>query len=163
MTSKDSNPKDAIGVRKAPFSTLPANVIAEVGVAMLEGACKYGRANYRVMGVRSSVYYDAAMRHLTAWWEGEDIDPDSGLSHITKAIATLFVLRDAMTNDGMLEDDRPPSPEPFFPRLNALAGDIIDRHADKSPVHFTQAHVSRARHEMEELLDSFSMAPGVID
>jgi hypothetical protein len=133
---KDGNPKDLVGVRKAPMSTVPANVIAEVGVAMLEGSRKYGRHNYRVAGVRSSVYYDAAMRHLMAWWEGEDIDTDSGMSHVVKAITTLAVLRDAQ-HQQMLTDDRPPRSESFYPELNSLSGEIIDRHQDKSPRHFT--------------------------
>src|ERR1700761_3416714 len=84
---KRSNPKDAVGTGKVPVSTVSAPVIAEVGLAMLEGARKYGRHNYRAIGVRASVYYDAAQRHLMAWWEGQDIDPASGLSHVSKAIA----------------------------------------------------------------------------
>ena len=44
-----------------------------------------------------------------AWWEGEDVDPDSGVSHITKAIATLVVLRDSQINN-MVDDDRPIRP-----------------------------------------------------
>src|SRR5437879_6154887 len=96
-TLKDTKPKDAMGMKKVPFSTISAPVMAELGVAMLEGALKYGRHNYRVIGVRASVYYDAVMaRHMPCWWEGEDEDPDSGLSHVTKAIASLVVLRDAM-------------------------------------------------------------------
>jgi hypothetical protein len=133
---KDTNPKDVVGIRKAPLSTVPANVIAEIGVAMLEGSRKYGRHNYRASGVRASVYYDAAMRHLMAWWEGEDLDPDSGLSHVTKLLACMTVLRDAM-HQGMLTDDRPPRSKPFYEDLNARAGEIIDRHADKNPRHYT--------------------------
>lgn len=136
MDTKLTNPKDMIGTRKAPMSTVPATVMAEVGVAMLEGAAKYGRHNYRVAGVRASVYYDGVLRHLIAWWEGEDIDPDSGLSHVTKAITSLVVLRDAMIQ-GKCADDRPPSSKAFYDDLNKLAADIIDRHADKSPRHYT--------------------------
>lgn len=135
---KDTNPKDAIGISKAPMSTVPAAVLAEVGVAMLEGASKYGRHNYRAAGVRSSVYYDATMRHLMAWWEGEDTDPDSGMSHITKAITSLVVLRDAMIQD-MCTDDRPPRSAEFYARLNTLAAEVLARHADKSPRHYTIA------------------------
>lgn len=135
---KDTNPKDAIGISKAPMSTVSAAVLAEVGVAMLEGASKYGRHNYRAAGVRSSVYYDAAMRHLMAWWEGEDTDPDSGMSHITKAITSLVVLRDAMIQD-MCTDDRPPRSAEFYARLNTLAAEVLARHADKSPRHYTIA------------------------
>jgi hypothetical protein len=58
-----------------------APVLAEVGLGMLEGGHKYGRHNYRAIGVRTSIYYDAAMRHLTAWWEGEDIDAESGFAN----------------------------------------------------------------------------------
>lgn len=135
---KATNPKDAIGISKAPMSTVSAAVLAEVGVAMLEGASKYGRHNYRAAGARSSVYYDATMRHLMAWWEGEDTDPDSGMSHVTKAITSLVVLRDAMIQD-MCTDDRPPRSAEFYARLNTLAAEVLARHADKSPRHYTIA------------------------
>ena len=135
---KATNPKDAIGISKAPMSTVPAAVLAEVGVAMLEGACKYGRSNFRIAGVRASVYYDATMRHLMSWWEGEDTDPDSGMSHITKAITSLVVLRDAMIQD-MCTDDRPPRSAEFYARLNTLAAEVLARHEDKSPRHYTIA------------------------
>jgi hypothetical protein len=120
---KDSNPKDAVGTAKVPVSTVPMQVVAELqtymgrpvnelvvaemGLALMEGALKYGRHNYRVVGVRASVYYDAAFRHRAAWNLGQDIDPDSGLSHVAKGIATLVVLRDSMLQ-GNWTDDRPP-------------------------------------------------------
>lgn len=103
---KDSNPKDALGVKKVPFHTIPTKPLLEVGLAMMEGGRKYGAHNYRQIGVCMSTYYDAAMRHLTAWWEGEDIDPDSGIHHVIKAIASLFVVRDSM-HMGNCVDDRP--------------------------------------------------------
>ena len=107
-SKKDTNPKDGIGIRKwRQFCTVPFTIIWELGVAMLEGSRKYGRHNYRVVGVRAFVYIDACMGHLTQWWEGEDIDKESGLSHITKAMGCLAVLRDAMIND-LYVDDRPP-------------------------------------------------------
>ena len=61
---KDTNPKDAIGIKKPCLTTIPFPVLYEVGAAMLEGACKYRRHNYRVAGVRASVYVEAAFRHL---------------------------------------------------------------------------------------------------
>lgn len=126
---KPSNPKDVIGIRKVPMSTLSAPVLAEVGVAMLEGALKYGRHNYRNCGVRASVYYDATVaRHMQAWWEGEDIDVDSGLSHITKAIASLVVLRDSMIR-GNWVDDRPPRVEAgWLDPLNKKVVALIEKY-----------------------------------
>jgi hypothetical protein len=135
-TQKPTNPKDAVGIKKAPMSTVSAAVLAEVGVGMLEGALKYGRHNYRGVGVRASVYYDATIRHLFSWWEGEDIDPDSQLSHVTKAICSLVVLRDAMIQD-KCEDDRPPRSVNFYEQLNELAAKNVEIHGDKSPHHYT--------------------------
>jgi len=142
MTDKSTvmqdNPKDAIGSKKAKFSPIPAGVMFDVGNAMLEGACKYGRHNYRGIGVRASIYYDASMGHIADWWEGEDIDPDSGLSHITKAIASLVVLRDAMLQD-KLHDDRPPRSKVLKRDFSPVAAKIIEEHEDKSPKHWTIA------------------------
>jgi hypothetical protein len=128
---KDTNPKDAVGIKKFPVSTIPAQVTGEIGLALLEGARKYGRHNYRSAGVRASVYYDAVVgRHLGAWWEGEDIDSESGMSHIVKAIAGLIVLRDSM-NIGNWVDDRPPKSKPgWVQELNKKAAEIIEKYPD---------------------------------
>jgi hypothetical protein len=138
MNKKDTNPKDAIGIRKIPASTRSAAVDAEVGVGMMEGSMKYGRHNYRVAGVRASVYYDATQRHLTRFWEGEDIDPDSGLSHITKAICSLYVLRDAMINN-MWVDDRPPAISPtFWADLQEKVDALLEKYPDPVPPYTNQ-------------------------
>lgn len=133
-TTKDTNPKDAVGVRKVPFHVVPARVTAEVGLALLEGGRKYGTYNWRAAGVRTSVYIDATHRHLADFWEGVDTDPDSGLSHVTKAIASLVVLRDSMMQ-GNWTDDRPiRAAEGWVQEMNAKAAEIIDRYPDaKAP------------------------------
>lgn len=129
--TKDTNPKDGFGVRKwRQYATVPVTVMWEVGVGMLEGAFKYGRHNYRVAGVRASVYVDAAKGHIDQWWEGEDIDKDSGLSHITKAICSLVVLRDAMIQN-MLNDDRPPKAN--LDRVRGEMQTAVDRLFEKYP------------------------------
>lgn len=153
MTIKLSNPKDIAGIKKVPMSAVSAPVMAEIGVAMLEGAAKYGRHNYRAVGVRSSVYYDSTMRHLMAWWEGEDVDADSGMSHVTKAITSLVVLRDAMIQ-GLCTDDRPPSSVEFYTALNAKAGAIIDKYADRDPRHYTIADTKAASEQCQPVQDN---------
>ncbi len=133
MSKKETNPKDALGIKKPSLTTIPFPVLYEVGTAMLEGACKYRRHNYRVAGVRTSVYIEAAFRHLCAYWEGEDIDPDSGLSHISKAIASLVVLRDAQMND-MAQDDRPPSPPAdWMQKIQGHVDEVLARYPNPLP------------------------------
>lgn len=128
QVKKDTNPKDALGIAKVPFSTIPAAVLAETGLAMLEGSLKYGRHNFRVSGVRGSVYYDAALRHLTSWWEGEDTDPDSGLPHVVKAIACLVVLRDSQIQGNWVDDRPPKTPEGWVADLNEKAKALLEKY-----------------------------------
>lgn len=131
---KPNNPKDSFGVRKVSFSNLPAIVIAEMALGMTEGSPKYGRHNYRVVGVCASVYFDAALRHLFDWWEGQDIDPDSGLNHIVKGLTSLAVLRDGMLN-GKLTDDRPPpvADSKWLSKFNRKTAEILDRFPNPKP------------------------------
>ena len=131
---KDTNPKDAVGVKKVGISTLSFVVLLELALAVLEGARKYGKFNWRKVGVRSSVYIDAAFRHMAAYQEGEDIDKDSGMHHIVKAEACLHILRDAQIR-GMVTDDRPPATLGFLPALNKKAAAVIAMHPKaKRPV-----------------------------
>lgn len=139
-----------MGVKKVPVSTIPAPVIGELGLAMLEGALKYGRHNYRVIGVRASVYYDASKRHIDSWWEGEDIDPDSTLSHITKAIASLVVLRDAMMQGNWVDDRPPTSSKDWMKTLNDKTIEILAKYPN--PVEpFTQKRIDQERNHYTQL------------
>lgn len=126
------NPKDAVGRTKPPMSCVPANVLAELGLALHEGELKYGRHNWRVSEIMASVYYDAALRHLFSWWEGQDTDPDSGVHHVTKAIAGLVVLRDAMMH-GTVDDDRPPESTPGWEtRLRERMQAMVAKYAERT-------------------------------
>ena len=128
MSVKDTNPKDAIGIKKPSLSVVSFPVMFEIGNAMLEGACKYRAHNYRFAGVRYSVYINAALRHLALHWEGEDFDPDSGINHIGKALASLVVLRDSMML-GNAVDDRPPrSREDWMREAQAQTDAVLARH-----------------------------------
>jgi hypothetical protein len=146
---KCTNPKDALGTKKVSMHAVPCGPLMELGLAMMEGGRKYGAHNYREMGVRASVYYDAALRHLMDWWEGEDIDPDSGVHHVVKAMACLFVVRDSMLMDN-LEDDRPiryPNGLDIV-KFNEQATEIIKKYPDcKEP--FTEKNRDVPGHPVE--------------
>ena len=122
---KNTNPKDALGIKKVPFTTIPWTVLAELGVAMMEGAMKYGKHNYRSIGVRASVYIDAANRHMSSFWEGEDLDPDSRLSHVTKAIASLVVIRDGMISNNWVDDRPLKAPAGWMAAMNERVAELL--------------------------------------
>lgn len=130
-SGKETNPKDIIGMKKVPISTLSGPVLFEMGLGMLEGARKYGRHNYRAMGVSATVYFDAAVGHLIDWFEGEDIDSDSGLSHVTKAMTALLVLRDSMLMGNWIDDRPLRNPNKLYKKsFNPKAKEIIEKYPD---------------------------------
>jgi hypothetical protein len=138
MTSKPSNPKDLIGSDKLPMHLWPETATALGALALLDGALKYGRGNFRAVGVRASIYVDAARRHLTAWFEGEDADPDSGLPHLGHALACLAILVDAEAA-GKLNDDRQVGGgyRPLVDALSPHVARLKALHAEKNPKHYT--------------------------
>lgn len=128
--TKESNPKDLLGCKKPSLSVIPWAPVYEAAGGMLEGACKYARHNYRAVGIRGSVYFDAALRHLVQWWEGEDIDPDSGVNHIGKALSCLLVMRDGMMQ-GKFIDDRPPKQyEGWMADAQKQVDDVLERYPE---------------------------------
>ena len=104
-TVKESNPKDIAGSAKMPLHLWPNTATAMGCVAMLNGMLKYGRSNFRAVGIRASIYQDAAKRHLDAWFEGEECDPDDGVPHLSAALACIAIIVDAQAA-GKLNDDR---------------------------------------------------------
>jgi len=106
--TKPSNPKDIIGSTKLDMGLVPDTIDAEVALAYLEGALKYGRFNWRIAGVRASIYNAALRRHLKRWWNGENRDKVTRVKHLANLIACAGIVLDAELA-GMLEDDRPPA------------------------------------------------------
>lgn len=101
-----TNPKDLVGEKKASITKLPAVAVLHGAHAMMDGARKYGAYNWRKNKVVAHIYVDAAMRHLQAWFEGEQSAPDSGVHHLGHALACCAILLDAEAV-GNLVDDRP--------------------------------------------------------
>ena len=108
MITKPTNPKDMVADGKLPLHLVPDTLDVFAALAFLEGALKYGAYNWRVAGVRASVYRSALDRHIKKWWNGEWADPGTGVPHLANAIACLAILVDASVA-GKLTDDRPPS------------------------------------------------------
>lgn len=100
------NPKDLLGIKKVSLSKVPVAGLIHEAMAMKDGAIKYGPHNWREHPVIASIYVDAALRHLLAWFDGEDVAEDSRAHHLGHARACLGIILDAMEN-GKLEDDRP--------------------------------------------------------
>lgn len=107
MVIDETNPKDAIGDRKPPLWLVPAAATIVESEVFRLGAAKYGPYNWRQKKVRATVYVAALLRHVYSYLDGEDLDPESGQSHVAHARACTAILLDA-AETGNLIDDRPP-------------------------------------------------------
>ena len=106
------NPKDKVGLTKPQLWLIPPQTLIGVSKVFQSGAKKYGAFNWRDEAIQISQYISALYRHVGKFQEGEDLDDESGLSHLDHALATLLILRDAMLNDKLI-DDRPPKIKDF--------------------------------------------------
>lgn len=106
---------------------VPDVIEAEAALAFLEGARKYGRFNWRIAGVRASIYRAAMRRHIAKWWNGEDRDQKTRVRHLASVIACAGILLDAELC-GKLVDDRPPR-APMSGRIDE--SDEIVRHLNE--------------------------------
>lgn len=103
---KDTNPKTMYGKAKPAISLIPAPALVHIADAFRDGAAKYGPANWRNDPVSVTTYADAALRHLFAWFDGEEVAEDSGVHHLAHAAACLCILMDAQEQHSLV-DDRP--------------------------------------------------------
>lgn len=90
---------------KPPLAMLPTKALVKIARVLEFGAAKYGRDNWRG-GMDWTRMLDASLRHITAYMEGEDCDPETGLSHIAHAACCLLFLLD-YEDTHREKDDRP--------------------------------------------------------
>ena len=78
---------------KPRYSLLPTGTINQVVQVLEYGASdKYEVDNWQKIPDARRRFYDAAMRHIDAWWNGEKTDKESKLPHLAHAICCLLFL-----------------------------------------------------------------------
>lgn len=82
---------------KPAISLLPTSMLMEVGQVLTFGAEKYEAHNWR-KGIHLSRLMSASLRHILAFNEGENIDSESGLSHLAHAICNLAFALEQIKN-----------------------------------------------------------------
>ena len=76
---------------KLPYDLVPGEALEEIVKVLQFGARKYDAHNW-CKGMHWSRAWSAVMRHLWAWWRGQDNDPETGLSHLAHAGCGIFFL-----------------------------------------------------------------------
>lgn len=76
---------------KTRLDLLPPELLLAVGDILTSGAKKYAERNWE-KGMDWGRCYGAALRHMNAWWGGQDQDPETGRSHLWHAATNLAFL-----------------------------------------------------------------------
>lgn len=75
---------------KPDYSLMPFGALDEVVKVLTHGANKYDRFNWeKVEDIR---YQAAALRHISAYMQGEKYDPETGINHLAHAVCSLLFL-----------------------------------------------------------------------
>lgn len=89
---------------KAPIDLIPYPALLEMAKVLEFGARKYKPHNWR-LGLSWTQTWSSLQRHLWAFNEGEDNDPETGLPHLAHAMCQLAFLTTYFV-EGFGEDDR---------------------------------------------------------
>jgi len=93
--SKCTCAKNGIGAKfdneKPRWDLLPMKEVEEIVKVMTFGAKKYKANNWKLVEPKDR-YFAALMRHLVAWKEGEELDPDSKYHHLAHVGCNLLFL-----------------------------------------------------------------------
>lgn len=90
---------------KSRHDLLPPELSETVALVLAFGASKYGERNWE-KGMAWGRPFAALMRHMWAWWKGEDLDVETGYSHLWHAACCIAFLI-AYEERGIGKDDRP--------------------------------------------------------
>lgn len=76
---------------KLPIHLVPTSSVYALADVLDYGATKYEDHNWR-RGMKWSTVYSCAMRHLLKWFEGEELDDESGKEHLSHVMANIAML-----------------------------------------------------------------------
>ena len=79
---------------------LPPKALTEVAKVLTFGANKYDEHNWKKLDNLQNRYTGAALRHIFAHMDGEELDPETGLDHLAHALCCLLFKLEAKLEDG---------------------------------------------------------------
>jgi len=90
---------------KPPLSLVSREAIEQLAKVLAFGKSKYSAWNW-AKGLEYSRVIDAAMRHLYAFADGENLDKESQLSHVAHAMCCCMFLLEYLKEHPELDDRR---------------------------------------------------------
>lgn len=89
MTQASEGRKD--DREKLRFDLIPPELLEQTALVLTYGAAKYTPRNWE-KGMNWGRVFGALMRHMWAWWRGQDKDAETGFSHLSHAACCIAFL-----------------------------------------------------------------------
>ncbi len=105
---------------KLRWDLAPWDAVGSFVEILTFGARKYSDRNWE-KGIKHSRLFAATQRHLTAWWQGEDLDPETGKSHLAHAACDVLFMLAFVVRGRTDLDDRPGLSQGHATRAGAQA------------------------------------------
>lgn len=88
---------------KPDYSLLPFGPLDDIVATMTYGAAKYDRDNWKY--VEGHRYQAAALRHISAYMQGDIHDDETGIHHLAHACANLIFIMEQERNETQQRDN----------------------------------------------------------
>jgi hypothetical protein len=118
VTSKEKGSGARFNSGKPALDLVPLMALEDAAKVFDYGRRKYAEWNW-AKGMPWSVPYACMLRHLSAWHQGEDTDPESGESHLGHAMCNLVMLA-TYARTYQEGDDRP---KEWFTNMEVVKND----------------------------------------
>ena len=92
---------------KPRMNLLPPKAIIEVSKVLTFGAEKYDAENWRKLDDLQNRYTAGALRHIFAHMDGEQLDPETNLSHLAHALCCLLFKLEIELENAKIEEEKP--------------------------------------------------------
>lgn len=124
------------GMKVAAYDLVPWDALEEVAKIYGWGATKYSRRNWE-KGYDWGLSYAAMMRHMAAFWRGEDFDAESCIRHVAHAVwhglaMLAFTMRKIGTDSRGAPCELDPVPDKVLRDLEAAIVKVCEANAGKS-------------------------------
>lgn len=116
---------------KPRYDLIPPVVLEQLAAVLTFGAKKYGPNNWQSVPDAKNRYYSAMMRHVEADRGGEVFDEESGLPHLTHALACVtFLLHFALHKPEAVQRPGCKVPPELEPLLEWLGPSVSIQYLD---------------------------------
>ena len=89
------------------MNLLPPKAIVEISKVLTFGAAKYDAENWRKLDDLQNRYTAGALRHIFAHMDGEQLDPETNLSHLAHALCCLLFKLEIELENAKIEEEKP--------------------------------------------------------